>query len=182
MKHVNLYESMRNGNEKQQRVYRTITELNIMNDLEEYKPTLCGTIPIGVDIESSDLDIIMDVNNLDQFEIRLITLYSNTNNFMIKRKSIRGNEVVKANFFFNNFEFELFGQSLPVHEQHAYLHMIIEYELLQINPDLKKKVMDLKKIGYKTEPAFCELLGIKGDPYIGLIRFGIEKMNIEYLN
>ncbi|MGB8001695.1 MAG: DUF4269 domain-containing protein, partial [Anaerobacillus sp.] len=59
-----------------------------------------------------------------------------------------------------------------------YLHMMIEYELMQKLPELKSKVLGLRKKGYKTEPAFCEILGITGDPYHGLIHYGIKEGNI----
>ncbi|WP_430786630.1 DUF4269 domain-containing protein [Virgibacillus flavescens] len=55
--------------------------------------------------------------------------------------------------------------------------MIIEHELLRMNSILKNKVICLKKQGYKTEPAFCKLLGISGDPYTELIQFGFKKLN-----
>lgn len=100
---------------------------------------------------------------------------NNKDNFTIKRTTIRGKEVVKANFVYNNFEFEFFGQAQPVHKQNAYLHMIIEHKLLQKFPNHKEKVINLKKQGYKTEPAFCKLLDITGDPYVGLIRLGDEE-------
>src|SRR5699024_9882723 len=119
----------------------------------------------------SDLDIVMEAQDLDHFEERLQILYDNKDNFTLKRTTIRGNQVVKANFFFRDFEFELFGQSQPVHKQNAYLHMLIEYKLLEKNPNLKEKVINLKKQGYKTEPAFCVLLDIPGDSYEGLIQF-----------
>jgi hypothetical protein len=72
-------------------------------------------------------------------------------------------------------DFELIGQSQPVHKQNAYLHMIIEDKLMEIHPDFKEKVINLKKQGYKTEPEFCTLLNISGDPYEGLIQFGIKE-------
>ncbi|SIS66438.1 DUF4269 domain-containing protein [Salimicrobium salexigens] len=98
----------------------------------------------------------------------------------MKRTIVRDREVVKANFFSNNFELELFGQNQPTCLQKAYLHMIIEYGILRRNPSLKGKVIELKKQGYKTEPAFCELLGIKGDPYEGLVQYGIKERIINW--
>ncbi|MGM0852746.1 MAG: DUF4269 domain-containing protein [Bacillota bacterium] len=166
---------MKIGTKKQQDAYRAIMELDILNELSTYNPVLCGTLPIGIDILGSDLDIIMEVQELESFEELLQTLYNKKDGFIIKRKTINGREVVKANFTFSGFEFELFGQAQPVHKQHAYLHMMIEHELLQRYPTLKQKVIHLKKQGYKTEPAFCKLFDITGDPYEGLIRFGVEK-------
>jgi hypothetical protein len=166
---------MKTGNKRQQNAYSAIMEINIFNELNTYDPVLCGTLPIGIDVEGSDLDIIMEVQEFDLFSGLLQTLYGNTDNFKIKRTTIRGKEVVKANFIFNNFEFELFGQTQPVHMQNAYIHMIIEHKLMQKIPHLKEKVINLKKQGYKTEPAFCKVLGITGDPYIGLIKLGVEE-------
>jgi hypothetical protein len=172
---IDLFEKMKMGTEKQQDAYSAIKELDIMNELSAYNPVLCGTLPIGIDIPGSDLDIIMEVQELESFEELLQTLYNKIDGFRIKRKTINGKEVVKANFTFKDFEFELFGQAQPVHKQHAYLHMMIEHELLQRYPALQQKVIHLKNQGYKTEPAFCKLLDITGDPYEGLIRFGVEE-------
>jgi hypothetical protein len=165
-------EYLKTGNDKQKKAYNAIQYLNIMNDLHEFTPILCGTIPLRVDTENSDLDIIMEVNNFAGFEERIRGLYNKQKNFQIKHTKIRGRKVVKANFFYQNFEFELFGQAQPIHKQYAYLHMMIEHALLKENPDLKEKVIQLKKQGYKTEPAFCEALEISGDSYENLIIYG----------
>lgn len=184
----NLFKPMSIGSDKQKQAFKAIEELGILNELEPYHPTLCGTIPLGVDVEDSDLDIIMEVTNLDEFEHKLKALYENKQNFKMKRTTIRDKEVVKAKFVFNDFEFELFGQNEPVHHQNAYLHMMIEFQLLQKFPDLQPKVLALRKQGYKTEPAFCKILEITGDPYSGLIHYrrkmrwdqiGIERMDLE---
>ncbi|WP_273853049.1 DUF4269 domain-containing protein [Guptibacillus spartinae] len=168
----NLFKPMRIGSDKQKQAFKAIEELGILNELEPYHPTLCGTIPLGVDVEGSDLDMIMEVMNLDEFEHKLKALYGNKQNFKMKRTTIRDKEVVKAKFVFNDFEFELLGQNEPVHHQNAYLHMMIEFQLLQMFPDLQPKVLALRKQGYKTEPAFCKILEITGDSYSGLIHYG----------
>jgi hypothetical protein len=63
----------------------------------------------------------------------------------------------------------------PVYTQNAYLHMVIEHSILKSWPELKKQVIHLKRVGHNTEEAFCKLLGISGDPYEKLIRYGIEE-------
>ncbi|SEQ88459.1 protein of unknown function [Virgibacillus subterraneus] len=171
----NLFKRMETGNEIQQTAYKAVNELGTFNELSMYNPVLCGTLPIGIDVEGSDLDVIMEVQELNDFKDRLQSLYSSKESFKINTTTIRNKEVIKANFIFNNFEFELFGQDQPVHKQHAYLHMVIELELLQQDSKLRKNVVKLKQQGYKTEPAFCTILGITGDPYAGLIQFGVEK-------
>jgi hypothetical protein len=166
---------LQSGNQKQRLAYKAIKDLEIMDKLSEYNPILCGTLPIGVNIESSDLDIIMEVTEFQQFEVKLQTLFGTKECFILKRLLIREVPVVKANFIFGGFEFELFGQPQPVKNQYAYLHMIIENFLIQRYPKIRKEVIKLKKQGYKTEPAFCEVLGIEGDPYETLIDFGKSK-------
>ncbi|MGM8216049.1 DUF4269 domain-containing protein [Bacillaceae bacterium W0354] len=163
---------LKNGNNKQRQAYESIMELNILEDLSEYQPVLCGTIPLGIDIDKSDLDFIMEVYQLNQFKNRIIELYGNETSFLLKDMIVRGRPVIKANFYYQGFEFELFGQPQPVKEQYAYLHMIIEKAILDNHPHLKEHIIKLKKEGLKTEPAFCKLLNIEGDPYDELIVYG----------
>ncbi|MEC5425693.1 DUF4269 domain-containing protein [Virgibacillus sp. C22-A2] len=171
---LDSFETLKNGNAKQIKAYKAIYNLNIMSDLKEFTPVLCGTIPIAIDLASSDLDIIMEVHDFEQFELQITHLYKSKDVFRIKRTVIRSRLVVKANFLYEGFQFELFGQAQPIHKQHAYLHMIIEQALIKANPGLREKVIRLKKQGYKTEPAFCKILGISGDSYENLIIYGKE--------
>ncbi|EOR23396.1 MULTISPECIES: DUF4269 domain-containing protein [Niallia] len=166
---------LRLGNEKQQHAYLALKKLNIYEILHPYTPILCGTIPIGVDIDSSDLDIIMEVHEVETFKQIVTEHFGKMRNFSLKSLMIREVEVTKANFFFEGFEFELFGQPIPVKQQYAYLHMIIEHAILKLDPSVKKEILSLKKQGYKTEPAFCKVLGLKGDPYLSLIQYGKVK-------
>jgi hypothetical protein len=170
-----LFNRMKTGTIRQRAAWETTLKLAILGDLKEYDPVLCGTVPIGIDMPDSDLDLIVEVKDLEKCEILLKQLYGGRENFILKRTSIRGQEVVKANFLFDEFEFEVFGQNIPVHQQHAYLHMMIEHHILEENHQIKERVVKLKQSGIKTEPAFCEVLGIKGDPYSELIHYGREK-------
>ncbi|MBM7573408.1 DUF4269 domain-containing protein [Aquibacillus albus] len=166
---------LKTGNEKQQKAYSVIRELGIIDDLLEYHPTLCGTVPIGVDTEESDLDIIFEVYDGTQFEKKLVALYGDKRGFRFKNFFIRDLSVVKTNFFYKGFEFELFGQPQPVKQQYAYIHMVIEHAIMEEFPHVREQVIRLKQEGLKTEPAFCEVLGLTGDPYLQLIEYGKEK-------
>lgn len=167
---------LKRGNQIQQHAYHTLTELEVMQELKIYHPVLCGTIPIDIAIAESDLDIIMEVYNLTEFKRTLESLYKHLDGFKIKTTNIRNLPVVKANFFFKGFECELFGQPQPVEQQNAYLHMLIESKLLKETPNLKEEVILLKEQGYKTEPAFCKMIGLPGsDPYEELLNYGRER-------
>ncbi|RXI96148.1 DUF4269 domain-containing protein [Anaerobacillus alkaliphilus] len=161
------------GNERQRRAYDAIQKVGIMDNLAIYTPILCGTLPIGIDVDGSDLDIIMEVHNFSRFREQVKDLYSHLDNYRLKEVIIRDVPVVKANFLFEGYEFELFGQPQPVFEQNAYLHMIIEDQLIKCIPTLRDQVISLKQRGYKTEPAFCKVLGLdESDPYLSLINYG----------
>ena len=128
------------GNKKQQNVFKLLNRIHIFDIIEKYNPILVGTIPIGIDIDSSDLDIICEVYNLDDFEI------------------------------------EVYAQNIKSTEQNGYRHMIIENRILSLGGDLvRQKIIELKKSGLKTEPAFAKLLNLEGNPYDELLK--LEKLN-----
>ncbi|MCT1903570.1 DUF4269 domain-containing protein [Oceanobacillus sojae] len=169
---------LKSGNEKQRKAFKAIDQLNIMEDLKIYSPILCGTIPLHVDTSSSDLDIIMEVHDFSGFREKINFLYGAYPQFRFKQKIIRNKPIVKANFIYHNFEFELFGQAQAVTQQYAYLHMVIEKYLLDKNPSWIREIIALKEQGFKTEQAFCHMLGLTGDPYEALIDYGLGKQII----
>jgi hypothetical protein len=57
--------------------------------------------------------------------------------------------------------------------------MIIEHHLLLMNPHLRTEIIQLKKLGKKTEPAFAQVFGLLGDPYEELLILG-TKMGVIY--
>lgn len=164
-----------NGNARQQKAYHTIKQLNLIEDLRNFNPTLCGTIPIGIDIEHSDLDIITEIQDLNDFENVIRSLYSQQTNFKISRTMIRNVPSITVNFTYEEFEFEIFGQATPVQNQNAYIHMVIEHLIMEQFPNIRSEVIQLKKLGYKTEPAFCKVLGLEGDPYDTLTNYGRKR-------
>lgn len=164
-------EYLKQGNQKQQIAYKELSELFIFQKLKEYTPTLCGTIPIAIDTDESDLDIICYCNNLSDFKSKITGLYIRQNDFEVHEKVNRNLKTIVARFSSRSFTIELFGQNRPVEEQEAYRHMLIEHKiLLEKGETFRQHIIMLKKQGFKTEPAFAKLLGITGDPYIELLK------------
>ena len=161
-------EYLKFGTDRQRQAYAVLMEYEILSKLNQYCPLLVGTIPINIDIESSDLDIICSFTDKNTFIDMLKSLFGNLSDFNI-RENLSNHSVI-AHFSLCSFEIEVFGQNIPTKEQHAYRHMIIEdYLLTQKGEDFRKQIIELKKQGYKTEPAFAHILGLKGDPYLELL-------------
>jgi hypothetical protein len=162
---------LKNGNSRQQKAWRLLTKYAVFETLQPYSPVLTGTVPIEIDIEGSDLDIICCFNNEEEFEDLLIVLFCDHDRFTIRKTTLANHDTIIANFFIDGVELEIFGQNRPVTEQEAYRHMIVENQLLQEKGEaFKQQIIDLKNSGLKTEPAFAQALRLNGDPYKALLK------------
>jgi len=162
------------GNQKQIQAFKVLTEKKILMNLAEFYPVLVGTIPINIDIETSDLDIICYWKDKMAFREKIQSNFNNEDKFIIRDTFINNQETVIASFETADFKIEIFGQNIPVREQNGYRHMITEYEILQSKGEnFRREIIKLKQQGYKTEPAFGLLLGLKGDPYSALLDYKI---------
>jgi hypothetical protein len=167
-------EYLKNGNQKQIQAFDVLTQNRILLNLTEFDPILVGTIPINIDIENSDLDIICYWKNKKDFTEKLNSLFGKENKFTIRESIIDNEESIIANFIIDNFEIEIFGQNIPTKNQNGYKHILIEHEILQSKGEFfRLEIIKLKQNGYKTEPAFAFLLGLKGNPYLELLVYKI---------
>jgi hypothetical protein len=166
---------LRSGTQTQQEVYQLLTESKLMYKLAAHHPVLAGTVPLNIDIQGSDLDIICEFDDKQRFKELLNLQFSDYPKFQILELLVRDVETIIANFYIQNWEVEVFGQAIPVVEQAAYRHLLAEHNLLLHHGDwLKQEVIQLKKSGYKTEPAFAKALNLPGDPYEALFAFEKE--------
>ncbi len=171
---------LQDGNERQRKAYRALCSLGILHILNEHTPVLVGTIPIAVDIEDSDLDIVCEAQDLVAFEERVTRCFGQQAGFRIRKKLIKGMPSVVANLNHAGLRLEIFGQPQPVTEQHAYRHMVVEARLLALGGEAARQgVQRLKRAGLKTEPAFASYFQLAGDPYqvlLKLSRLGEEEL------
>lgn len=160
------------GNTRQQKAYSVLVNNEIFPKLIAFNPILAGTIPINIDIENSDLDIICCFSDKQEFQKTIVDHFETKKNFIIREQQSSGVVAVVANFYLDGFEIEIFGQSIPTKQQFAYRHLIVEHHLLIKHGDeLRNQIIKLKQQGLKTEPAFALALGLTGDPYIELLKF-----------
>jgi hypothetical protein len=169
-------EYLKSGNERQQKAYQLLSKYRFFEKLKVYSPILAGTIPIEIDVEDSDLDIICEVNFsfeedfLDELLMVSKCIPENTD-VQVNYPVINGEKCIVLNFVLEDFPIEIFGQNKPTTQQNAYLHMMAEYRILQEKgEEFKQKIIQLKQQGMKTEPAFGLLLGLE-NPYEDLLKF-----------
>ncbi len=158
---------LKNSNEIQKKAYDCLTTLKIFKQLSVYKPILVGTIPIDINIRDSDLDIICQISDYDDCVKTLNFLYSAHSEFYIEKTGI----CVTCSFFYNGFTIEIYAEKKPVLQQKAYLHMITEHRIFKLaDKSFKQGIIELKKAGLKTEPAFGYLLDLK-NAYVELLDY-----------
>lgn len=161
---------LQQGSRQQQAAYKVLKGNDIMGKLQKFQPILAGTIPLNIDIDGSDLDIICCFDDPGEFAGFLTMSFGRMEEFTLKSFVVRGERSVTGSFAAGGFIIEIFGQAIPTTQQMAYRHMIIESRLLEEHGEVfRSAIVQLKKSGMKTEPAFAAALGLAGDPYLALL-------------
>jgi hypothetical protein len=166
---------LRTGNTRQQAAYAALTSHDIPGKLAAFDPVLAGTIPIGIDVATSDLDMICYWADKNAFADTLQRCFGEYRGFLLTEMAVRGEEAVVVSFEADGFAVEIFGQNIPVRQQNAYRHLLIEHRILnEKGKTFRQQIIQLKQQGYKTEPAFALLLGLDtDDPYSALLAFEV---------
>lgn len=163
---------LKTGNERQKRAYEVLIKYKVFKKLKLYSPILAGTVPIEIDIAGSDLDLICEVNLEFEEEFLDDLMFSKfiPYDVEVEYPLINGEKCITLNFILEEFPIEIFGQNKPTTQQNAYLHMIAEHKILQEKgEEFKHKIIELKKQGIKTEPAFGMLMNLE-NPYEDLLK------------
>lgn len=161
------------GNAVLKEVWQLLRELRIMELLAEYHPRLAGTVPLGIQVEGSDLDIICEVHEPRNFIETARCHFGQLEGFYAVTRIVEGVVRTKINFSAGGWPIELFGQPLATEKQNAWLHMQVEGRILRLlGPGFAENIRALKSGGMKTEPAFAKLLKLEGDPYEEMLVLG----------
>ncbi len=161
---------LQRGSDTQKQGYKVIVASRIMTYLNPFNPVLAGTLPLDIFIDYSDFDILCQFTDVEAFCDHAAEVMDAFDSYRIRVTRLGGIESIIANFDFEGFPFEVVAQPIPVTEQVAYRHMINEWRVLQQKGDtFRRGIIELKKKGLKTEPAFARLLGLEGDPYEAML-------------
>lgn len=167
---------LREGNLRQRLAVATLDELELdgLVGVEEW--VLAGTVPLDVDLPESDLDIL--VHSQDPVTVRdeLSAQFAEMPGFSVWEHSSEPGAWCVA-FTTGNYPVEFFIQNMSLRRQRAFRHLVAEYVLLERHgEDLRRRIRNLKASGVKTEPAFAEVLGLDGDPYLALLEMQLQPM------
>ena len=148
---------------------QVVQNLSLLTILHEFDPVIIGTPPLGIALETSDIDIACSANNLAQFKTIIVTKFSKFDRFQCYDSIWQNQNSVIVQFHAYDWDIELFCQMIPTHQQRGVRHFNIEQRLFNIEPKLRGVILRLKQHGLKTEPAFAQALGLSGDPYVSIL-------------
>jgi len=160
------------GNERQRSAARALKQSGLMELLAAYHPYPAGTVPIDIDVPGSDIDLLCEAEDLKRFRAVVHQALGDMEGFQctpVTRETGVPPYVV-CSVSTGGWPVEIFAQSMPVRQQNAYRHMLVEWALLtHWGREGHKEIRRLKNKGMKTEPAFAYALGLSGDPYAELL-------------
>lgn len=141
----------------------------ILTFLAPSAPRVVGTPPLGLAMPDSDIDIVCEAADPERFVAVLWDALSSLPDFSMRQWTGDGRPII-ASFRAHGWLFEIFAAATPVEEQAAWRHFVVERRLLDLGEEVFwQAVMDRRRAGAKTEPAFAAALGLAGDPYITLL-------------
>lgn len=135
--------------------------------LAAFDPHIAGTPPLGLDLPTSDIDILCHAPDSAAFAATVSARLGHQSGFALRTRA-DGAQVVR--FIAAGWPFEVFASAIPVIDQPGWRHFRIERRLLRLGGTrLRAAVMARRHRGMKTEPAFADLLGLPGNPYEALL-------------
>jgi len=155
--------------EQNQNVWRALEESEILKSLKPWHPFLTGTYPLGLEVEGSDLDILITLKNRKELKKKLAPLMAQVENVEWSEDT---DALFSLSFNFKGVNFDIYGEPTLSYHQKSARHFRIEEKILEPgNLELLDKIKALRKTGLKTEPAFAQALGLTGDPYQSLLEY-----------
>ena len=143
--------------------------VGVLSLLARFDPRLAGTPPLGLALADSDIDVLCQTPDPEEFTLAVWNAFGNHPGFAI-RQWVSGGCPVIANFEAEGWTFELFGSRQPTEKQIGWRHFRIEQRLLSIGGEAIRTLVKVERCkGLKTEPAFAAVLNLSGNPYEALL-------------
>jgi hypothetical protein len=148
---------------------QAIDRLRILDVLRGCDPHVAGTLPLGIEVPGSDIDILCHAADAGAFTQLVWSAFGEQAGFSIRQWTGEERPVI-ASFEVHGWAFELFGHPSPVPLQRGWQHFEVERRLLALGgAPFRHAVMERRRQGAKTEPAFAGALRLEGDPHTALL-------------
>lgn len=149
---------------------KALADSGVLDLLARFDPRIAGTLPLGVSLAGSDIDILCHAPEPNDVADCLWEARERLSGLVLRRWISEDRPLV-ATFDLSGWPVEVFASPVEVDRQAGWRHFIVEQRLLQLAGEaLRERVMSLRHAGAKTEPAFATVLGLSGDPYAELYR------------
>lgn len=122
--------------EENKPIFKALTASRILESFKQYTPFLAGTFPLGLQVENSDLDILMCAQNLDQLNDELKERYGHFSDYKVQRIFVDGLNSLIVNFSFEHVSFKVFAQNKVITSQKGFTHFQFEER------SLKRKMLE----------------------------------------
>lgn len=146
-----------------------VAGLRLLDRLSPFDPLLIGTPPLGLATADSDIDIACHADPVERFGRHAAREFGDQTDFRTRIARHLAPPACIASFSCSGWVLEIFCQPLETRCQAGVIHFQVEQRLLRLAPGLRAAVLELKRAGHKTEPAFAQLLGLAGDPYAAML-------------
>ena len=144
----------------------------VLERLADFDARAAGTPPLGLDVPGSDIDVLCSAPDAHAFAAVLWASFSDAPGFTLTQWRDPPRPVVAA-FDAAGWRIEVYGEAAPVERQRGWRHFAVERRLLALGgPCFRSAVLDLRRRGWKTEPAVAAALVLPGDPYQALLDLG----------
>ncbi len=118
--------------EKNKKAWSAITDSKVLSHFQDYQPLIAGTFPLGLQTPASDIDVLLETNDLAALQEKLTRFYGHCDNFKLTLTEADGLPTLLCRFTFSDFPFEIFAQNTKTVSQTAYRHFLAEEKLLKI--------------------------------------------------
>lgn len=160
--------------EKHPKLCDLIDRYGLLINIKEFTPLISGTIPLQINTDDSDLDLLCQSADLKHFEEICQQHWGNLPSYRCHRALFQNLESSVVDFTVEGLKVEIFCQDEEVFKQNANRHYYAQSKLLKLlGPKFRSDVKKLRAKGLKTEPAFGELLGLNS-PYEELLQISLE--------
>lgn len=145
----------------------------VLDLLARFDPRIAGTLPLGVSLPGSDIDILCHAPEANDVADCLWEAREQLAGLVLRRWISGGRPLVAA-FAIDRWPVEVFASPVEVDRQAGWRHFVVERRLLELAGEpLRQRVLELRRAGARTEPAFAAALGLQGDPYAALYRLSL---------